>query len=131
MKYNSKKGNNLQRCSKMISEKKCLELLHEKFHPEEIAKYEKKIKRDYGSAYNEYCNELSKIVKQYGLGEDITIEICRVFYHPDIKFRVKAPYKIDFNEEGEYIEKIQEHMSEFSKKNGLYEFFMNAYISID
>lgn len=113
----------------MISEKECLKLLHEKFPPKVIEEYENKIKRDYGNAYMEYSNELSKTLKEYGLGENVEVTIQDIFYYPIIRFGVKIPYKTDMKEECIFINKIEGHMSEFSKKNGLYDFFMNAYLA--
>lgn len=115
----------------MISKTECLELLHEKFNLQQIEEYEKKLKKDFGTAYTEYTKELSRIIKEYGLGEDIKIKIYHDIYDPEIMFKVKSPYEMSSKKKGEFINKIQCHMLDFSRKNGLYEFFMNAYILVE
>ena len=84
----------------------------------------------YGDKCNDFKKELLKVSNHLGLGENISIES---FYDGPLVeklFTIHLDYKLDYESRLEYSVEIMDHMDEFCRKNNLFDFFLDAYVSI-
>ncbi len=84
----------------------------------------------YGDKCKDFYNELLKVSNQLGLGENISV---KSFYdEPMVEklFTIHLNYKLDYEDRLEYSVEIMDHMDEFCRKNNLFDFFLDAYVSI-
>ena len=84
----------------------------------------------YEDKCNDFKKELLKVSNHLGLGENISIES---FYDGPLVeklFTINLNYKLDYESRLEYSVEIMDHMDEFCRKNNLFDFFLDAYVSI-
>ena len=84
----------------------------------------------YEDKCKDFKKELLKVSNHLGLGENISIES---FYDGPLVeklFTIHLDYKLDYESRLEYSVEIMDHMDEFCRKNNLFDFFLDAYVSI-
>ena len=85
----------------------------------------------YEDKCKDFKKELLMVSNQLGLGENISIES---FYDGPLVeklFTIHLDYKLDDNDEFDYLDQINDYMGEFCRKNNLHDFFLDTYISIE
>ena len=85
----------------------------------------------YEDKCNDFRKELLKVSNRLGLGENISVEY---FYDGPLVeklFTINLDYKLDYEDMSKYLEEIIDYMGVFCRKNNLFDFFLDAYISIE
>lgn len=85
----------------------------------------------YDDKCNDFHKELLKVSNQLGLGENISVKSVYDGPSLDILFTIHLDYKLDYEDRFEYSKEIMGHMDEFCRKNNLFDFFLDAYVSIE
>ena len=95
--------------------------------------FERKEDPDY--PYEDKCKdfrkELLKVSNRLGLGENISVESVYDGPSRDILFIIHLDYKLDYKDRFEYSVEIMDYMDEFCRKNNLFDFFLDAYVSVE
>ena len=95
--------------------------------------FERKEDPDY--PYEDKCKdfrkELLKVSNRLGLGENISVESVYDGPSRDILFIIHLDYKLDYKDRFEYSVEIMDYMNEFCRKNNLFDFFLDAYVSVE
>ena len=85
----------------------------------------------YEDKCKDFKKELLKVSNQLGLGENISVESFQDGSLLEKLFTINLDYKLDDNDKSDYLNQINNHLDEFSRKNNLYDFFLDSYISIE
>lgn len=79
---------------------------------------------------SKFYQELLRLSKQFGFGENISIDTIYDGKIPEKVFTIHCSVKLEKEQKYSLSESIHDSMKKFSKSEGIIDFFNNAYIII-